>query len=110
VKRVDDERPDLVYYAVDANAEPARLTILSEGTRMAAAYGHTGESRLLDDDLGPRLAPVVIPFYDECARYAQPVFTIADIDDVHGRVVANEQLLLPFSNDAGVVTDIVELD
>jgi len=105
-ERLDDERPDLVAYAVEANADPARLTILSEGTRMAAAYGHTGKGQLLDDYLGPRLAPVVMPVYYQCIARALPVFTIAHIEDAHGRMVAYERLLLPFSNGTRV-TDIV---
>jgi hypothetical protein len=105
-ERIDDERPDLVNYAVDAGEAVPRLTILSDGTRMAAAYGHTGKGRLLDDYLGPRLAPVVMPVYYECIRRALPVFTIAHVDDVYGRVVAYERLLLPFFNGAAV-TDII---
>src|SRR5579872_3275374 len=66
--RLEDERPDLVYYAVDSCCAPARLTIQSDGTRMAAAYGQTGKGRLLDDFLGPRLVPVVMPVYYECIR------------------------------------------
>jgi hypothetical protein len=104
--RLDDERPDLVYYAVDTGHEPARLTILSEGTRMAAAYGQTGKGRRLDEYLGPRIAPVVMPVYYECIRRALPVFTIAEIDDVYGRIVAYERLLLPFS-DGAAVTGII---
>jgi hypothetical protein len=107
--RLEDERPDLVYYAIDNGHEPARLTIQSDGTRMAAAYGQNGKGRLLDDYLGPRLAPVVMPVYYECICRALPVFTIAEIDDVYGRVVAYERLLLPFSDDAAVTTIIASL-
>jgi len=105
-ERIDDERPDLVYYKVEASAEPARLTILSEGTRMAAAYGHTGKGQLLDDYLGARLAPVVMPVYYECIRRALPVFTVAHVDDVYGRTVAYERLLLPFATE-GKITHVI---
>jgi hypothetical protein len=105
-ERIEDERPDLVYYMVDPGTAPPQLTILSDGTRMAAAYGHTGKGRRLDDYVGARLAPVVMPIYYECIRRALPVFTITDIDDVHGRIVAYERLLLPFS-DGAAVTHIV---
>src|SRR4051794_24441944 len=47
-------------YTVDPSEVPPRPTILSNGIRMAAAYGHTGKWRLLDDFLGPRLVRVVI--------------------------------------------------
>jgi hypothetical protein len=75
-ERLTEELPDLVYYTVDAAELPPRLTIQSDGTRMASAYGHTGKGRYLNAYLGPRLAPVVMPVYYECLRRALPVYTI----------------------------------
>lgn len=95
--RLEDELPDLVNYTVDTAACPPRLTIQSDGTRMASAYGHTGKGRFLDEYLGPRLAPTVIPVYHECIARRLPVYTISNIDDSYGRIVAYERLLLPFS-------------
>ena len=86
--RMEDEMPDLVFYDVDTTQKPPRLTIQSDGTRMASAYGHTGKGRLLDEYLGPRLAPIVMPVYYECIRRRLPAFTIAHIDDIYGRIVA----------------------
>jgi hypothetical protein len=54
---------------------------------MASAYGHTGKGRYLNEYLGRRLAPVVMPVYYECLRRALPVCTIAHIDDIYGRIV-----------------------
>ena len=45
---------------------PPRLTIESDGTRMSSAYGNTGKGRYLDEYLGARLAPIVMPVYYEC--------------------------------------------
>ncbi len=95
--RIEEELPDLVYYTVDTSGWPPHLTIQSEGTRMASAYGHTGKGRLLDEYLGPRLAPIVMPVYHECIARRLPVYTISNIDDSYGRIVAYERLLLPFS-------------
>ena len=95
--RIEEEFPDLVYYSVDAANWPPRLTIQSDGTRMASAYGHTGKGRLLDEYLGPRLAAIVMPVYHECVARRLPVYTISHIDDSYGRIVAYERLLLPFS-------------
>jgi hypothetical protein len=95
--RIEEEFPDLVHYTVDPANWPPRLTIQSDGTRMASAYGHSGKGRLLDEYLGPRLAPVVMPVYHECIARRLPVYTIANIDDSYGRIVAYERLLLPFS-------------
>ena len=105
-ERLADELPDLVYSTVDAAREPARLTIQSDGTRMANAYGHTGKGRFLDEYLGARLAPVVMPVYYECIKRRLPVYTVSDIDDIYGRIVAYERLLLPFSK-GGDVTHVI---
>lgn len=105
-ERMEDDLPDLVFFTVDMTAEMPRLTIQSDGTRMANAYGHSGKGRLLDDYLGSRLAPIVIPVHHICVARRLPVYTIADIDDIDDRVVAYERLLLPFS-DGGSVTHLV---
>jgi hypothetical protein len=104
--RLADELADLVYYTVDAAQKPPHLTIQSEGTRMSSAYGNTGKGRSLDEYLGARLAPIVMPVYYECLKRALPVYTIANIDDIYGRIVAYERLLLPFSA-GGQVTHVI---
>ena len=104
--RIEDELPDLVFYTVDTDAEPPRLTIQSDGTRMSAAYGNTGMGRYLDEYLGTRLAPIVMPVYYACIARRLPAYTIANMEDIYGRVVAYERLLLPFSDD-GSVTHIL---
>jgi hypothetical protein len=105
--RIEDELPDLVFFSIDATQQPPRIIIDSDGTRMASAYGHTGKGRLLGEYLGPRLAPLVMPVYYECIRRSLPAFTVAHIDDVYGRIVAYERLLLPFSDSRGAVTHII---
>lgn len=104
--RIEEDLPDTVFFTVDATAQPPRLTIESDGTRMATAYGHSGKGRRLDDYLGARLAPVVMPVYHECVARRLPAYTIADIDDIYGHVVAYERLPLPFS-DGGPVTHLI---
>jgi hypothetical protein len=37
-----------------------------------------------------------MPIYHECLKQALPVYTISEIDDIYGRIVAYERLLLPF--------------
>lgn len=104
--RLADELPDMVYYTVDTAQPSPRLTIESDGTRMSSAYGHTGKGRYLDEYLGPKLAPIVMPVYHECVGRGLPVYTIANIDDIYGRIVAYERLLLPFS-EGGSVTHLI---
>jgi hypothetical protein len=104
--RLSDELADLVYYTVDAAKIPPRLTIQSNGTRMSNAYGNTGKGRHLDEYLGVRLAPVVMPVYYECVARGLPVYTVSNIDDIYGRIVAYERLLLPFA-EGGSVTHVI---
>ena len=104
--RLADELPDLVYYTVENTPQPPRLTIQSDGTRISNAYGHTGKGRYLDEYIGARLVPVVMPVYYQCIKRALPVYTISHIDDIYGRIVAYERLLLPFS-EGGSVTHII---
>jgi hypothetical protein len=104
--RLADELPDLVYYTVENTPQPPRLTIQSDGTRISNAYGHTGKGRYLDEYIGARLVPVVMPVYYQCIKRALPVYTISHIDDIYGRIVAYERLLMPFS-DGGSVTHII---
>jgi len=105
-ERIEDERPDLVFYTVDTSSNPPRLIIQSDGTRMSDAYGHTGKGKQLDDYLGGRLAPVVMPVYYQCIARKLPIYTISTIDDIYGRLVAYERLLMPFS-DGGEVTHVL---
>jgi len=105
-ERFADELPDLVFYTVDTAQAPPRLLIESDGTRMSSAYGNTGKGRHLDEYLGARLAPIVMPVYHECVARRLPVYTISNIDDIYGRIVAYERLLLPFS-ESGQVTHII---
>ena len=106
--RLADELPDLVYYTVE-NTQPPRLTIQSDGTRISNAYGHTGKGKYLDEYIGARLVPVVMPVYYQCIKRALPVYTISNIDDIYGRIVAYERLLLPFSEGSGVTHVIASL-
>ena len=108
-ERIEDELPDLVFYTVDGGAQPPRLTIESDGTRMSSAYGNRGKGRDLNEYLGPRLAPIVMPVYYECIARRLPAYTIADMEDIYGRLVAYERLLLPFSDDDGVTHIIASL-
>jgi hypothetical protein len=107
--RLADELPDLVFYMVDTTSMPPRLTIQSDGTRMSNAYGQTGKGRLLDEYLGARLAPIVMPVYYRCIACKLPIYTISNIDDIYGRVVAYERLLLPFSASTEVTHIVASL-
>jgi hypothetical protein len=104
--RIEEELPDLVYFSIDTAQSPPRVLIESDGTRMSTAYGHTGKGRYLEEYLGARLAPIVMPIYYECIARGLPAYTIANIDDIYGRIVAYERLLLPFAQ-GGKVAHII---
>ena len=106
--RIEDELPDLVFMSIE-QANPPRVIIDSDGTRMSMAYGHTGRGRYLDEYLGARLAPLVMPIYQQCLQRALPVYTVSLVDDATGRIVAYERLLLPFSASQGVTHLIASL-
>jgi hypothetical protein len=106
--RIEDELPDLVYMTVES-ITPPRLIIDSDGTRMSMAYGYTGKGRYLDEYLGARLTPIVLPIYQRCMERALPIYTVSHVDDASGRIVAYERLLLPFSNSEGVTHVIASL-
>jgi hypothetical protein len=105
-ERLADEVPDLVYYTVDTVPVPPLLTIQSDGTRMSTAYGHTGKGSYLHEYLPSKLVDVVMPVYYECVARSLPVYTISNIDDIYGRIVAYERMLLPFS-EGGNVTHVL---
>jgi len=72
---------------------------------MSTAYGQNGRGRYLHEYVPARLVDVVMPIYYECIARALPVYTISDIDDVCGRVVVYERMLLPFPSSA--ITHVV---
>lgn len=105
---IEDELPDLVFMTVE-KAEPPRLVIDSNATRISIAYGYTGRGRYLDEYVGARLAALVMPIYQQCLAHALPVYTVAHVDDANGRMVDYERLLLPFSNGDGVTHIIASI-
>lgn len=66
--RFAEESSDLVHYTVESAGPSARFVIERLGSSMRQAYGSPGEGQDLDAFLGPRLGPVVMPIYLECAR------------------------------------------
>ncbi|MBR1129039.1 hypothetical protein [Bradyrhizobium iriomotense] len=107
--RLEEELSDLIYYTVDNSAGLPRLIIQSEGTRISRAYGHTGKGVPLDEYIGSRLVPLVMPVYHGCVARGLPVYSVADVVDIYGRVVAYERLLLPFLTDGKVCHVIASL-
>lgn len=108
-ERLAEECDDLVYMNVENRDGTPRFVIESDGTRMSNAYGTTGRGRYLDEYLGAKLAPAVIPIYQRCVRLRLPMFTISQVSDLYGRKVDYERLLMPFSDGTGVNRIIASL-
>ena len=100
--RLAEEADDLVYYTVADSSDTPRIIIDSDGTRMSNAYGTTGKGRYLDEYVGAKLEPLVLPVYHTCIQRRLPVYTISKVDDLYGRKVDFERLLMPFSEGAGI--------
>jgi hypothetical protein len=106
--RIGEELPDLVFFTVE-NTQPPRLIIDSDGTRLSIVYGNRGKGRYLEEYLGARLVPLVMPIYHECLKRMLPVYSVSNVDDSYGRIVAYERLLMPFSDGDGVTHVIASL-
>jgi len=101
-ERLAEERDDLVYIAVEGTDAAPRFFIESDGDRMSIAFGSVGSGRDLEEYLGAKLAPVVVPIYRECVRRRLPMYTISQVNDLYGRKVDYERLAMPFSDGEGV--------
>jgi hypothetical protein len=55
------------------------------------------------------MAQLVLPIYHECADRTLPIYSISLVDDVEGRTVAYERLLMPFSAGSGITHIIASL-
>lgn len=108
-ERLSDELADIVYYTVDGTGETPRIIIDSDGTRMSNAYGSIGKGRDLDEYLGKKLVPIIIPIYRECIRRRLPVYTVSKVQDMYGRSVDYERLLMPFSDGVRVTRIVASL-
>lgn len=108
-ERIADEIEDLVFYSVIRDNGATRFIIESDGTRFSNAYGTSGKGRYLDEYVGAKLAPIVMPIYEECARRRLPVFTVSKVEDLYGRKVDYERLLMPFSASEDVTHVVASL-
>ncbi len=108
-ERLAEERDDLVYIIVEGTDAAPRFFIESDGDRMSIAFGTAGKGRELEEYKGIKLAPVVMPIYRECVSRRLPMFTISQVNDLYGRKVDYERLLMPFSDGEGVSRIIASL-
>jgi hypothetical protein len=97
--RLEDERPELMYYdVVHANGD-IRYPATFAGARLIEAYGFSAVGRDLQDILNPVIWGYVEPLYDMCVNSGMPVYSIFTVADLKGDAVNYERLLLPFGSD-----------
>lgn len=94
--RIEDEKPELMYYDVVRTADDIRYPVTFAGSRLIEAYGFTAVGRDLQDILSSSIWANVEPLYDQCVLREMPVYSIFTVVDLRNDVVAYERLLLPF--------------
>jgi hypothetical protein len=101
-----DEAKDIICYTVTYSGETPLIRIDSFGKRMSIAYGVAAAGCDLAEYVGPKLAPLIMPNYYACIARRLPIYTISTAEDVHGRSVDFERLLMPFE-DNGIINRIM---
>jgi hypothetical protein len=102
-ERISEEMSDLIYYDVVVADGKMRFLIRRSGAHLAKIFGGSGEGRFLDDFIAPILAKFTLPIYLRCVERRLPAYSVCMVDDLDGRKVAYERLLLPFSNGTDIV-------
>ena len=110
--RIEDELVDMMGFDVEGKGDNARFLITQEGARLTATYG--GEhiapdqrtNRYLDDAIGPERYAHVVTLYRTCVMRKRPTYSVSRVQDLVGKDVWYERLLLPFGS-AGNVEQMV---
>jgi hypothetical protein len=112
IDRLEEEKPDMMVYAVTHETGAPRYQSIFEGQRLIDAFGTFGatvQGRFLDEVIDPERAAAIIPIYDECIAHRRPSYTVRRVTDINGRDVDYERLLLPFGGAQNVDTLIAFL-
>jgi hypothetical protein len=107
--RIADEMADMMGYDVEGEGFTARFLITQEGTRPSATYGNEHLDQRTNrylDAIGPTRYARVVPSYRACLKRKRPTYSVSMVQDVDGKDVSYERLLLPFGS-AGHVEQIV---
>lgn len=100
--RIEDEKPELMYYDVLRTAVDIRYAVTFAGSRLIEAYGFTAVGRDLQDIISPTIWTHAEPLYDQCVLRGMPVYSAFTVVDLHNDLVAYERLLLPFGEATAV--------
>jgi hypothetical protein len=84
-----------------------RFLLSAHGTFIGRAYGSNCVGRYLDQIVPAELHGLQIEPYRQAARQRRPVYVSSDTQDLQGKPVQFERLLLPFSEDGTTPSCIV---
>jgi hypothetical protein len=107
--RIEDEMPELVFYDVETVDGVPHYRITHEGDRLIDSYGVSGIDRVLQETIDPAVWFYLEPIYQTCITTRLPIYTIFNVDDIEGRRVDYERLLLPFGEAGRVINMIASL-
>jgi hypothetical protein len=100
--RIGDELPDMMGFDVEGEGDAARFVITQEGATLTQVYGNEHvdpaqrTNRYLDDAIGPERYTHVVTLYRTCLARKRPTYSISLVQDLDGKDVQYERLLLPF--------------
>jgi hypothetical protein len=106
---LDEERPDLMIYDIERDADTVRYRATYAGTRLIDSYGFSAVGHSLQDLLAPALWSHVEPIYRTCLEQAMPVYSTFTVVDVEGQLVDYERLMLPFGDGCDVRSMIASI-
>jgi hypothetical protein len=99
---ISDELADMMGFNVEGEGDAARFVITQEGATLTKVYGNERidpaqcTNRYLDDAIGPERYTHVVTLYRTCLARKRPTYSISMVQDLDGKDVQYERLLLPF--------------
>jgi hypothetical protein len=101
---IADEVPDMMRFDVEGGGDGVRFLITQEGATLAKVYGSEHidpvrrTNRYLDEAIGPERYEHVVTLYRTCLACKRPAYSISMVQDLDGKDVQYERLLLPFGS------------
>jgi hypothetical protein len=109
--RLEEEKPDLMYYDVRYEGDDVRFLILHGGQNLVRAFatGRNVEGLFLDEFMDASRIAFMKPAFLACIESRRPIYTVSAVSDVNGVPVSYERLALPFGANANVQHLVVSL-
>lgn len=109
--RLDEEKPDLMYYDVHYQGDDVRFLILHGGVNLMRAFapGRPVDGLFLDEFMDAQRIAFMKPAFMTCIEHRRPIYTVSGVLDVNGVPVSYERLALPFGANNNVQHLVVSL-